>query len=301
MEKCKICGSEVFETAYEGHIRIGKFGNLSDRPLKVTRCGSCLAQALPSIIEDQAAFYESQEYRQEVDEGADVGDYFRLHDGEQVKHFAVAGTSIFRDKVVADIGCGAGSFLDYIKGVCKNAIGVEPALHYRRALSERGYASYPYTSDALREKRNMVDIAVSFSVIEHIQYPLEFLREIYALLKPGGKVVVSTPNAEDILLDFIPDAYAPFFYRKAHLWYFNARALENLLRAAGFQEIRILPFHRFGFGNFITWVRDKRPAGDKRFDSISSTIDAVWKGELERTFRCDYLYAIATKTDMQEQ
>ncbi len=295
MAKCTICGSDVFETVYEGHIRIGKFGNFSEKPLKVSRCCNCMAQSLPSIIGDHATFYESEEYRREVDEGSDATNYFRQHDGEQMKHFAVVGTSMFRDRVVADIGCGAGSFLDYIRGTCKTAIGVEPALHYRKSLVERGYTAYPYTSDALREHQNMVDIAVSFSVIEHIQYPLEFLREIYALVKPGGKVVVSTPNAEDILLDFIPEAYAPFFYRKAHLWYFNAQALENLLRTAGFQELRILPFHRFGFGNFITWVRDKRPAGDSHFDSISRTMDAVWKSELERTLRCDYLYAIAEK------
>lgn len=295
MQECKICGSDSFETAYEGRIRVGKFGNLSEEPVRAERCRSCLAISLPSVISDQTAYYESEAYRQEVDEGVDVHDYFRQHDGEQAKHFAVVGTSLFRNTVVADIGCGAGSFLDYIRGVCKTSIAVEPAAHYRKSLAERGYITYPYALDALHSHYNAVDIIVSFSVIEHIQDPLNFLKEIHSLLRPDGKLIVSTPNANDILLSIIPEAYGSFFYRKAHLWYFNAAAMGNLFRAAGFQVSTIIPFHRFGFGNFINWVRDKEPKGNIRLECISEVLDSVWKAELERTSMCDYLYAIGTK------
>ncbi len=38
------------------------------------------------------------------------------------------------------------------------------------------------------------DFVITFQVIEHIENDLEFLKEIYRVLKPGGKLIVSTPN-----------------------------------------------------------------------------------------------------------
>ena len=39
------------------------------------------------------------------------------------------------------------------------------------------------------------DSVVSFQVIEHIEEDMEFVREVARVLRPGGKFVVSTPNA----------------------------------------------------------------------------------------------------------
>ena len=41
---------------------------------------------------------------------------------------------------------------------------------------------------------NSVDFVVTFQVIEHIQDDERFLQEIHRVLKPGGKVILTTPN-----------------------------------------------------------------------------------------------------------
>lgn len=41
---------------------------------------------------------------------------------------------------------------------------------------------------------NHFDCIISFQVIEHIQDDFQFLKEIYRMLKPGGKAFLSTPN-----------------------------------------------------------------------------------------------------------
>jgi SAM-dependent methyltransferase len=41
-----------------------------------------------------------------------------------------------------------------------------------------------------------VDIAVSFETLEHLPSPPVFLSELHRVLKPGGTLIVSTPNIE---------------------------------------------------------------------------------------------------------
>ncbi len=43
-------------------------------------------------------------------------------------------------------------------------------------------------------ENNSIDFVVTFQVIEHIKDDEKFLREIYRVLKPGGKVLLTTPN-----------------------------------------------------------------------------------------------------------
>lgn len=46
---------------------------------------------------------------------------------------------------------------------------------------------------------NQFDVVVSFQVIEHIQNDLYFLQEIFRVLKPGGKLFLTTPNIKKTL------------------------------------------------------------------------------------------------------
>ena len=41
---------------------------------------------------------------------------------------------------------------------------------------------------------NSFDYVITFQVIEHIKDDNEFVKEVYRVLKPGGKLIVSTPN-----------------------------------------------------------------------------------------------------------
>lgn len=296
MEPCKICGGSKVTTIYNGPIRIGRYGQFSETPERIVHCNCCKSKWRVSKLANAADYYEGEEYRKEVDITSDAEDFYALHDGEQAARLSIVGASYFRNRVVADIGSGAGSFLDVIKGVAREAVAVEPSDTFRKILKEKGYRTYSYAKNASADFNGRVDIAVTFSVIEHVEDPVLFLNEINSLLRDSGSLVLSTPNSDDILLDAIPDIYPSFYFRKAHLWYFNPVSLRIMLEKAGFEDIEIIPHQRFGLGNFINWTKDRKPGGDCKYDFVTTTMDACWKAELERTFRCDYLYCRARKT-----
>jgi len=289
MNPCLICHEPQLKVFYEGPVRTGSFGKQSNFHATITECPRCGARHLPPMVADLAAYYQSGEYRNDLEQGNAVEKYFELTDDDQPHKLELLGMHEARGRMVADIGCGAGPFLDLVKGFAAGTIGVEPNAAYHESLRQRGHTCYPYARDALAEWQGKVDLAVSFSVLEHVEKPREFLAEIKALLKPGGRLLISTPNADDFLLEICP-AYAPFFYRKAHLWYFTERALRELAIRAGFGECRVVHRHRYDLANALLWLRDRRPTGLGAL-KLDARLEAAWKSGLEAAGRGDYLYA----------
>ncbi len=186
-----------------------------------------------------------------------------------------------------------GSFLDFVSGSARETVAIEPSRTFRDALKTRGYRVFPYVQDALAEHRGKVDVATCFSVLEHIEDPVIFLREIRELLADDGVLHLSTPNAGDALLEAMPQEYPRFFYRSAHLWYFDQQSLRNLLEICGFKDVSVRYFQRFGLANALGWMIDRRPSGESTKSFVTPAMDAAWRSELERSGRADYMFVSA--------
>jgi 2-polyprenyl-3-methyl-5-hydroxy-6-metoxy-1,4-benzoquinol methylase len=282
-----LCGTRSWSLLFEGPIRQGKFGNLTSLPRRVLRCGGCGAGTLET---PDGVDYTSSEYRELVDGDASPEQYYALHDAEQAAKLELLGADKVRGKVVADIGCGAGSFLDLAKGMATATIGIEPARSYHAALRSKGHRVFPFCAEAAGEWGGRVDTVVCFSVIEHLDDPVALLREARALLRPGGLMLISTPNLRDWLLELLPVEYGAFFYRTVHTWYFDQASLERLSQTAGFGDCQVRSVHRFDLSNALLWLRDRRPTGLGAIP-VSPVVNAAFAQWLEHEGRADYLYA----------
>jgi 2-polyprenyl-3-methyl-5-hydroxy-6-metoxy-1,4-benzoquinol methylase len=209
--KCEICGAEDWEIVYTGYIRDGSFGNLTPEPCRVARCRCCGVERLDEKDCKQKSFYEEREYRRLLSEPVDGAGFAQKHDILQLGRLQVLWPETFRQKVVADVGCAGGSFLDHVSGLAARSIAIEPCRLYHNDLEAKGYSVYSYTQDALQQETVSVDLAFTFSVIEHTRNPLDFLCQIRKLLKNDGKLWVSTPNRREILMDLLGPDYHRFF------------------------------------------------------------------------------------------
>ena len=86
------------------------------------------------------------------------------------------------------------------------------------------------------------DVITLMDVLEHVSDPADMIQRCRALLKPGGILVVNTPDAAS--------AWARAFGRRwhaycppEHLSYFNPNNASDLLQRSGF---RTLAVHKFG-------------------------------------------------------
>lgn len=189
--KCGICGSDNTEVIYDDVVRNGGIGKYTGEKYQMYQCQECgtIFHKLDEAKSDE--YYQSKEYRLEMNETADVDGYDRLHDVEVLEKLEYTGTDIYRNKIVADIGCGGGSFLDFVAGAAKEVVAIEPSKSFRKALSLKGYHTYPYAGDAINGFAGKVDVVTSFDVIEHVNDPVEFMKDVHTLLSdrnnhPGG-------------------------------------------------------------------------------------------------------------------
>ena len=92
---------------------------------------------------------------------------------------------------VLDVACGTGYGTAML-----GAVGVDVSLDALR-YARRHPARY-VAADAARLPfgRGDFDAVVSFETIEHVADPARFVAECVRVLKPGGRLLVSTPNRE---------------------------------------------------------------------------------------------------------
>lgn len=294
--KCKLCSSENIKLIYNGKIRNGGLGQYTNRNVAMYQCLDCSVIWHEEILENLSQYYESKDYRQSLEGDSDEEGFYRRHDKETLDKFLYTGTTIFRRKTVADIGCGCGAFLDFLKGVASSVIAVEPSETYRRIMDNKGFITYPYTSAALPDWAGGIDVATSFDVIEHVADPLAFMGDIHKLLAQGGTAIIGTPTETPVMRQALGEIYErKLLFSTQHLWIFSEKSLWQTAKKAGFEKIEVTYYQRYGLGNLLGWLRDKEPNCEIGEGFITPTLDAVWKSQCGEQGLADYIVVYLTK------
>ncbi|MDQ0376873.1 class I SAM-dependent methyltransferase [Amycolatopsis thermophila] len=132
--------------------------------------------------------------------------------------------------VVLEAGCGEGYGAGLIAETAESVL----AFDYDQPTTEHVARRYPQVWTArgnlvqlpLRERS--VDVVANFQVIEHLWDQGAFLAECLRVLRPGGRLLVTTPNR----LTFTPDSDTPL--NPFHTRELAPGELDSLLREAGF-------------------------------------------------------------------
>ena len=207
----------------------------------------------------------------------------------------ITGTDIFRNKVVADIGCGGGSFVDFLKGVAACTVAIEPSEIYRTGLAKKGHETFAYASLAKEKYNNAIDIITSFDVIEHVKDPIQFLQDIFDLCSPGGQIIIGTPTDYPVLRKMLGETFDRFVFQVQHPWILSDDALKIIAGNIGFSDIRIEYKQKYGLGNLLSWLLDSTPRGDIKYDFIEDVVNEAYKKSMSREGVCEYIILFGRK------
>ena len=146
---------------------------------------------------------------------------------------------------VLDVGCGSGVISSFLGGGGANVVGIDGNLE---AIA---FAKNHFQKDNVQFKQGLVDENFQINelvdkiycleVIEHIYYEQgkKMLQEFFKILKPNGKVFLTTPNYKSMwpLLEWTMDKFhlSPPLAKQQHVEYYNKKKLKKLCLDAGFK------------------------------------------------------------------
>lgn len=96
---------------------------------------------------------------------------------------------------ILDVGCGFGQTLGYHKSRGCEVYGVEADENIRKVADKFGFNVHVGLFDPNLYKPNYFDYVTLDQVIEHVTDPIETLKGIAHVLRPGGMAIFSTPNS----------------------------------------------------------------------------------------------------------
>jgi len=144
-----------------------------------------------------------------------------------------------------DIGCGNGSLVAPLLDLGWEVTGVEPdPVPAKLAREQFGLKVHEGTLEEVRLPEAYFDVITMHHVIEHLPDPFGTLRECLRLLKPGGKLVIVTPNIEGLGYRVFGNAWS-YLDPPRHLTIFSLNTLASCAEEAGFyvMDIHTSPRH----------------------------------------------------------
>jgi len=233
---CNLCGSnDLGDVCSYGKI-------------KIVRCKKCgLIYRNPRSKEDMNREFYSFDYYGEhkgIEErisSARIGLFQNILSRLQKE---VRGDS----RRILDVGCGQGQFLKLAKDSGWEVEGVE------LAKSACGYARKKFGIEVRNEDLKEAvfpdayfDIVTLWNVLDHLLDPLDALKEIYRILKPGGILVSRVPNVGFHLFVHGIFSSLPAGIKSGNLrdpsiiinYGFSKSTISGLLEEAGFRKIRV--------------------------------------------------------------
>lgn len=196
MRQCPVCAEEGGRYA----VDVGSH--------QVVKCGACGLEYTLPIPTDQelSAFYAQY---QDIRARQDV-----VMRNAARNLSTLGGLGCEEASEILDFGAGHGDFVRVAGARCQ---GVE--------LGSPGAERVHGSLRAFRPQQ--FDFVTLWGVLEHLNHPLEILRELMPLLKPNGYLVLTTVDAEGLI---------PYYYKPVeHLTYWTKPSFQALFRQLGLE------------------------------------------------------------------
>lgn len=141
-----------------------------------------------------------------------------------------------------DIGCSVGATVQAAMDMGWDASGVDISQNAVDECRSHGLDCHKIDGVALPFEDNHFDMITNWHVIEHCRDVKETLSEWYRVLKPGGIMILETPDSTYLKAQIMGTRYRKF-WPPEHLYTFDRKNLSAILQSSGFQ---ILPTRLIG-------------------------------------------------------
>ncbi|HEX9711427.1 MAG TPA: class I SAM-dependent methyltransferase [Actinomycetota bacterium] len=142
-----------------------------------------------------------------------------------------------RPGALLDVGCGPGLLLEVARARGWKATGVDPSPFSVTLARSLGFNTHQGMLEDLRLPEASFDALALLQVVEHVPDPRPLLAECRRLLRPGGALLVATPNPASLLAKVKREGFN-YWIPPIHCVWYPPATLARLLQQAGFEVAR---------------------------------------------------------------
>ena len=161
---------------------------------------------------------------------------------EDFLEFILENISDIYLKNVLEIGCGGCTILNALKENNVKVTGLDPspfALECARKFNIKIINKF-FDKELIDQK---FDLTFFSDVLEHIERPIQFLKDLTSCLEPKSKIIIAVPDTttEQLYGDISMCMHQ-------HINYFTARSLKNVFHESGLKTLKII---KSGYGGSL--------------------------------------------------
>lgn len=250
---CNLCGADDFDILFNQGVA------QSARIVKCRRCGLIYANPRDAGV-------DHEDYENSAPEGilkgveTDTTHPFRWrYDKEKFQTRDFNQTYRLLQDLhpnkghVVEVGSSLGFLLRRFLGDGWEATGVDPWQEVPFFTREvQGFDTIPLTLEQAKLPAESADVVILLHVIEHVPDPLETMREIWRVLKPGGHMVLETPRYDTFMFKLMGRRERSL-RMDGHIYFYSDQTLKQSCEEAGFKEVETRHVGRSLSGERFIW------------------------------------------------
>jgi 2-polyprenyl-3-methyl-5-hydroxy-6-metoxy-1,4-benzoquinol methylase len=285
---CNVCGSLEFKTLFDKESSLREV-------FQVVRCKCGLVQVNPQPdLEAVRPYYESHYFKKRTDRGYD--NYFSDALRDEIRRVyqlnledlafpeyeaKLKAEAQSTDSLSArlkpralDAGCAAGYFVEYLKERGWNSEGIEISEAAASAGRKRGLritvGDFLTSSEMIPESYDLITFWAS---LEHMHDPARVLLRSKELLKPGGRMILSTCRYG--LLARMRGKEWRYMNVPEHLYFFSLGGLKRFAAALGFRVVKTVTY-----GSGMTTRKDASPFYNRAKKILDPLVKWTGQGDM---------------------
>ncbi len=237
IDQCPVCNSNKTSEMYPADIDINKLmftyakTPQSNRTFRVVRCSYCTHVFCSPIPRNIYKNYE------------DVIDHEYLRHSRARILNAKFTLSIIKRYVssglMLDVGCATGDFLKVARDYGYQVEGLELSKWSSKITRDKDIHVYRENLKSLANRfYKRYDVITMWGVIEHFENPIDEIKYIKKLLKPGGILAIWTGDVNSITSRFLQRRW--WYWQGQHIQYFTHSSLNYLAESSGIKHTKTL-------------------------------------------------------------
>ncbi|WP_027126257.1 class I SAM-dependent methyltransferase [Gelidibacter mesophilus] len=224
-------------------------------------------------VETLGDYYKSEDYISHTDAKRNFFEkvYHYVKEIALKKKLRLINSVSNNSKILLDVGCGTGDFLQVAGNSGWNITGIEPNEEARHIANRKTNNTVLDADQLFKLEAGSFDVITLWHVLEHLPNLDKHFSVFKKLLKSEGTLIIAVPNYKSYDAQVYKEFWAAYDAPR-HLWHFNQDAIKQLAVKSNMKYVKTIPMKFDAF--YVSLLSEKYKSGKMNY------FQGFWNGLL---------------------